>query len=448
VSTVYDIFRRSSLTVACHGRAKVLGHGLAATMITSIIALSVAPRPALADPVSDKKAQAAALAQKINADARQVEVLAEQYNGAEYHLSQVQQQLADAEQHLQVARGDAERNRASLAREAIIAYVHGGLSASPTMKSFSGSVDLAVQQGYFRLATSNQADALDQLRKSERTLHQQQLALQAAQHDSQAAVAMVAGRQQAVQAAAASRQATLNQVQGDLAQLVAEQQAQIEAQQQAQVKASLLATKAKLEATPSAVPPTPTPGATAAATAATAAAAPTAATSAKPDASTTTATPRTSASTAAPVTTVRTTVASTVTPTTPAPQPPPPPAPVPAPSRGASTAIAYARAQIGKPYQWGAAGPDTFDCSGLTMRAWGAAGVSLPHYTRAQYAGTAHVAIANLQPGDLVFFGSDLHHVGLYIGGGQMIEAPSTGEFVRIAGIFRSDLQPYGGRPG
>jgi cell wall-associated NlpC family hydrolase len=82
------------------------------------------------------------------------------------------------------------------------------------------------------------------------------------------------------------------------------------------------------------------------------------------------------------------------------------------------------------------------------MRAWGAAGVSLPHYTRAQYAGTAHVAIADLQPGDLVFYGSDLHHVGLYIGGGQMIEAPSAGQFVRIASIFRPDLQPYGGRPG
>jgi cell wall-associated NlpC family hydrolase len=438
VSTVYNIFRRSSLGLARHGRAKVLGYGLVATMITSIIALAVVPSSALADQVADKKAQAAALAQKINANARQVEVLAEQYNGAQYHLSQVQQQLADAEQRLQVASADAEHNRAALASEAVVAYVHGGVSAAATMKSFSGSVDLAVQQGYFRLATSNQAGALDQLRKSERTLHEQQLTLQSAQHDSQAAVAMVASRQRAVQAATASSESTLNQVQGDLAQLVAQQQAQIEAQQQARVKASLVATSAKLEATPSAVPATPSPAPLVAA----------AATAVKPSGGGTTAVPSTPAPTNAPATTVRTTVATTSSPTTAAPKPPPPPTPVPAPSGGASTAIAYARAQIGKPYLWGGAGPDSFDCSGLTMRAWGAAGVALPHYTRAQYADTAHVAIANLQPGDLVFYGSDLHHVGLYIGGGQMIEAPSAGQFVRIASIFRPDLQPYGGRPG
>ncbi len=82
------------------------------------------------------------------------------------------------------------------------------------------------------------------------------------------------------------------------------------------------------------------------------------------------------------------------------------------------------------------------------MRAWGAAGVSLPHFAAAQYSDTAHVAIANLAPGDLVFFGSDLHHVGIYIGGGQMIDAPSTGQFVCIDSIFWSDLQPFGGRPG
>jgi cell wall-associated NlpC family hydrolase len=117
-------------------------------------------------------------------------------------------------------------------------------------------------------------------------------------------------------------------------------------------------------------------------------------------------------------------------------------------SHGAATAIAYARAQLGKPYAWGGAGPNSFDCSGLVMRAWGAAGVSLPHYARAQYTDTAHVPIADLQPGDLVFFGSDLHHVGIYIGGGQMIHAPQTGEFVSITGIFWPDLQPYGGRPG
>jgi cell wall-associated NlpC family hydrolase len=110
--------------------------------------------------------------------------------------------------------------------------------------------------------------------------------------------------------------------------------------------------------------------------------------------------------------------------------------------------VAFAIAQLGKPYAWGAAGPGSYDCSGLTMMAWLAAGVSLPHYTAAQYAATAHVPIANLQPGDLVFFGTDLHHVGLYAGGGMMIDAPYTGTVVRYDSIFWPDLQPFGGRPG
>lgn len=85
------------------------------------------------------------------------------------------------------------------------------------------------------------------------------------------------------------------------------------------------------------------------------------------------------------------------------------------------------------------------------MRAWAQAGVSLSHYTGAQWAETARVAIDALQPGDLVFYGStgeSSYHVGLYVGGGQMIEAPHTGAVVRYASIYRSDLLPYGGRPG
>ena len=95
-------------------------------MVLSLVAVLVAPGPAQADAVGDKKAQAAALAQKINADAHQVEVLAEQFNGAQYHLAQVQQQLADAQQKLAAPR-PIEHNRAALANEAVLAYVQGGV---------------------------------------------------------------------------------------------------------------------------------------------------------------------------------------------------------------------------------------------------------------------------------------------------------------------------------
>jgi cell wall-associated NlpC family hydrolase len=113
--------------------------------------------------------------------------------------------------------------------------------------------------------------------------------------------------------------------------------------------------------------------------------------------------------------------------------------PPPAPSAGAATALDVARAQIGKPYQWAAAGPDKFDCSGLTMYAWGKAGVQLPHSAAAQYDMLPKVSRGSLAPGDLVFFGSPIHHVGIYEGGGIMIDAPQTGENVRRDSIDRAD---------
>ncbi len=126
----------------------------------------------------------------------------------------------------------------------------------------------------------------------------------------------------------------------------------------------------------------------------------------------------------------------------PAPHPAPPP-----PSSRAAIAVAYARAQLGKPYAFATAGPNTFDCSGLTMAAWRAAGVSMAHYSGSQAAAFPKVSWDQLQPGDIVVFYSDFHHVGLYIGGGMMIHAPQTGEVVKIAPAWRENFQ-FGVRPG
>ncbi len=98
-------------------------------------------------------------------------------------------------------------------------------------------------------------------------------------------------------------------------------------------------------------------------------------------------------------------------------------------SGGAPGAVQWAYRGLGKPYQWGAAGPDSFDCSGLTQYVWGKAGVYLAHYTGDQWNEGTHVT--NLQPGDLVFFGSDHYHVGIYVGNGEMIDAPHSGANVR-----------------
>ncbi|MGV8084050.1 MAG: NlpC/P60 family protein [Coriobacteriia bacterium] len=100
--------------------------------------------------------------------------------------------------------------------------------------------------------------------------------------------------------------------------------------------------------------------------------------------------------------------------------------------------VAIAKQYLGAPYKWGAAGPSTFDCSGFTMFVYAKVGVSLPHYSAAQIKYGERVSFANLQPGDLVFFGSPIHHVGIYVGGGMMIDAPHTGAVVRIEPIFSS----------
>lgn len=122
----------------------------------------------------------------------------------------------------------------------------------------------------------------------------------------------------------------------------------------------------------------------------------------------------------------------------PAPAPAPPPAPVSAPNGGAAAAIAAAQSVLGTPYRWGGTSPSTgFDCSGLTGWAWARAGVSLPRTSRAQFAGTQRVPLDQIQPGDLVFYGSPIHHVGLYIGGGMMIHSPRTGDVAKVAPIHR-----------
>ncbi|WP_051467847.1 C40 family peptidase [Actinomadura oligospora] len=124
---------------------------------------------------------------------------------------------------------------------------------------------------------------------------------------------------------------------------------------------------------------------------------------------------------------------------------------VPGSGKGAQ-ALRYALAQLGVPYSWGggnASGPSYgvaqganikgFDCSGLTLYAYARVGINLPHYTGAQFNAGTRVTESQLQPGDLVFFYSDLHHMGMYVGNGKMVHAPQTGDVVKIS--------PMAGRP-
>jgi hypothetical protein len=122
----------------------------------------------------------------------------------------------------------------------------------------------------------------------------------------------------------------------------------------------------------------------------------------------------------------------------------------------AKSAIRFALGEVGKPYVWGATGPNTYDCSGLMLRAFQAAGVDLPRVSRDQFYAGGHVPVRQAQPGDLLFYATDptdpatIHHVTLYMGDGQMVEAPYSGESVRVRPVpwGYSELVPLATRPG
>jgi peptidoglycan DL-endopeptidase CwlO len=118
-------------------------------------------------------------------------------------------------------------------------------------------------------------------------------------------------------------------------------------------------------------------------------------------------------------------------------------APSPPPSSGGGSgagavAVRWAMSQVGRPYCYGGAGPSCYDCSGLTMRAWGQAGVSLPHSSGAQYGVGRRISAGELQPGDLIFYYSPISHVSIYIGNGQRVSATHTGDYVRVQSLGSS----------
>jgi hypothetical protein len=124
-----------------------------------------------------------------------------------------------------------------------------------------------------------------------------------------------------------------------------------------------------------------------------------------------------------------------------------------APRSAPAIAIRYALDQLGKPYKWGGTGPSSFDCSGLTMMSYRAAGVTIPRVSRVQYWVRPHIPVRLLSAGDLVFYAYNtakpgtIHHVGMYLGWGRMVEASRPGVPIRIASIWRPGLMPYGARP-
>jgi cell wall-associated NlpC family hydrolase len=409
--------------------------------------------------VTTAQAQAAAIDEQLSgaragvAAAQDKAAAAEEaYNGAKVELDRASQESADAAVAASAAQTASSEANLAVSRYAAEVFqgggslgqldvVFGGTGPGDALDRAAGLDAVGAEQARVmreaemaRALAQTTAQAVSEARDRQTgAAAAAAAALRTAQDDAaaaqSAAASLTAQQDQAVVQLAALRQTSVQLESQRQAGLAAQEQARIEAENRR--KAEAAAAEAARQA-----------AARAAAQAAAAAAAAESAKSAREAAA--------AKAAAAAAAAAGSATGSTRT-TTPKPAPAPAPAPAPSSKGGASAVIAYARAQLGKPYVWGAAGPDSFDCSGLTLKAWAQAGVSLSHYTGSQWDETARVAIADLQAGDLVFYGSSgpsSEHVGLYIGGGQMIHAPHTGDVVKISSIYyMSGLLPFGGRP-
>ena len=367
------------------------------------------------DPIDDKRAEAQQLQNEIDANGAQLDALSERYNGAQYRFEQAQAAATEAQQKLDATTAEVAHLRTLVNERG--AELYRGAGQGPTSLDVSSANALIASSKYSALAAKHDTKLLDELRRAERTLRDQQAAAEQAQADAQDEQRAIAKAQAGVEAANARQEQLLSQVNGEIAQLVAEEQARKEAAELAAAQQRYAAAAAANVPTTNSPAPSTGRSGTIGGTIG--------GTSGGTSGGTTGGTTGGKSGGGAPA----------------------PSANVPVNGGGASAAIAYARSQLGKPYCYAGAGPACFDCSGLTMRAWGAAGLSMPHYSGAQYSMFPHVPLSAMQPGDLVFWGpGGSDHVGLYIGGGQMIAAPHTGDVVKIQAVYGS---PVGAaRPG
>jgi len=365
--------------------------------------------------------QAQELAGQIQADGRNLDQLAESLDAAQIRSQQLAGQLSTL--RAAMARTDtlAAAAKAALKEQALLAYLAGGAPLISQVPDKPGS-DPSLTISYAEIVAGGQHRAVDAYRAELADEVRQSKQLNAANQQAATTLADFQADRTAAAAAFSARQRALASVKGQLATLVA----QVQAAQQQAAQTAAQQSAAQQGQLPTATPPAGGP----------------------PSDPTTVARPATTAAPTTPPSSTRTSSPPTTgRPTTDPPASPPtttPPAPTSGnePAPGWNIAVHYAYAQLGKPYQWGGAGPNSFDCSGLTMMAWDAAGVYFPHLAQDQYDMTKRIPLSDALPGDLIFYGTpnDVYHVGIYIGGGQMIDAPETGQNVSISSIYWANL--------
>jgi cell wall-associated NlpC family hydrolase len=347
---------------------------LAAPLVALGLLLTAVWTPAAgAQTADDLRSRASTIAERLSAlEAEQMDLAAE-FERANYELSQAEAKVAEMQRYADEAGAELEQRRAEVRAYAVEAYQSSGGGEMDAL--LKGEPDEAPQaRAYIEVTSGSRKDLVDQLNAAEKRAEGEIEQLDAARTEAAAHAEDIEAARNAAAEAVDEQRSVQAEVQGELASLVAAEQAR-----QAEAAAAAAAAAAP------AVSTAPSSNATARATAP-----------------------------AAPK------------PVAPAPLPPTTPAP---PGNGnAAAAIPYATSKVGSSYVWGAAGPNVFDCSGLMVWAFAQVGISLPHYSGAIYNMTARISAGQLQPGDFVFWGGGgSEHVALYMGGNQLIHAFGSG---------------------
>ncbi|MEO7556003.1 MAG: NlpC/P60 family protein [Acidimicrobiales bacterium] len=356
-----------------------------------LLGTAVLPGIARGDEIGDKRAKAAAIAAKIEGLNGTVERYAEEANGAQLEVDDLNRQAAVAQARADAAQAQMDEHRGELNDYAVDAYVRGDADEPSARAASVDANNLGLAQGYLAAASKNRQQLIDQLESSRQDVEVQVAQLESARAGAEVKTKVLNDSRANAQSAVDEQAALYQQAQGELATLLQQEQARL-----AQERAAAATQRAQQATAANRAP---------------------------------------SGTLAAPDVPGRQSPQAID------------PGPAPSPNGNVDAVIARAKAQLGKPYVWGAAGPDSFDCSGLTMYAWQAAGVSLPHYTGSQYAATRHISLDQLQPGDLVFY-HNFGHENMYIGNGQVIDAPHSGAYVQIVSLYWIGQPELASRPG
>jgi cell wall-associated NlpC family hydrolase len=379
-----------TLLLSKHRRARRLALGFATAVTTASLGLPMmratwTDSAAQASTLSQDRARANAIAGRIEVEQTKIQQLGQQYDQellAEQHTAAA---ISKTKSEIASAKASEGSIKASLRKEAIAAYMDGGSLTTLQLLLESNTDNVSVRQGFLDVATGEQRQQVSELAvteqrlaKDERTLHGEQ------QAEASQAKALANDKAQA-EALRRSEQQTLASLKGRIAQLVAQQEAARKAAERAAEERKIAQEQAQAQAQANSGGGGGGGG---------------------------------GSSSAPPV--------------------------IPATGSLGAKAVQIAEQQLGKPYVWAAAGPNSFDCSGLVQYVYKQLGVYLVHYTVSQWDETAHVPLADAQPGNLVFYQDPssgfIYHVGIYIGHGEMIDAPETGENVQIDTIYWPNL--------